>query len=149
MSSWGCIDSVATMEPVREEDSGVQEGNEAASPPRSKGPKSPPFTASRRANVRGEQPSLKYKHIDGPSPVLLRRAESPPRPTLPRRQRTRTWQATAKERNPLASSLTGTDMPCEQSWYGDNTENTRHPVSDRSWTCWQVWRVAGRLRREV
>jgi hypothetical protein len=97
------------MEPVREEESGrLDEGNDAPLPVRKSSIKSPPFTASRRTNTRGELPSLKYKNIDDPvNPVLLRRAQSPPRPTLPRRQRVRTWQATAKERNPLASSLTG------------------------------------------
>ncbi len=39
--------------------------------------------------------------------VVLGRAQAAPRPTLPRRPATRTWNATSKERNPLASCLTG------------------------------------------
>jgi hypothetical protein len=91
------------MEPVREEESGRLDEGDAPIPVR-KSSITAPFTASRRTNTRGELPSLKYKNIDEP---VLRRAQSPPRPTLPRRRRVRTWQATAKERNPLASCLTG------------------------------------------
>ena len=54
------------------------------------------------------QPSKKYTDIEeAVSKVTLRQAQAPPKPTLPKRSGVKQWTATAKERNPLASSLTG------------------------------------------
>ncbi|GAX83590.1 hypothetical protein CEUSTIGMA_g11015.t1 [Chlamydomonas eustigma] len=53
-------------------------------------------------------PSTKYTEIERAlHAVTLGRAQAAPRPTLPRRAAIRTWNATAKERNPLGSCLTG------------------------------------------
>jgi hypothetical protein len=54
-----------------------------------------------------ELPSGKYSEVEEPSKVLLRRAEEPPSPVLPKAQRTRNWTPTARERNPMSSSLAG------------------------------------------
>ncbi|GIL62825.1 hypothetical protein Vafri_16998 [Volvox africanus] len=54
-----------------------------------------------------DHPSTKYREIEMPNPVVMHRANSPPRPTLPRRSEPRSWKATARERIPLTSSLTG------------------------------------------
>eukprot|EP00195_Chlamydomonas_chlamydogama_P011884 CAMPEP_0202890548 /NCGR_PEP_ID=MMETSP1392-20130828/910_1 /ASSEMBLY_ACC=CAM_ASM_000868 /TAXON_ID=225041 /ORGANISM="Chlamydomonas chlamydogama, Strain SAG 11-48b" /LENGTH=466 /DNA_ID=CAMNT_0049574137 /DNA_START=156 /DNA_END=1559 /DNA_ORIENTATION=+ len=74
------------------------------------------MTSSRKI-VYSDFPSVKYPDIDEPvNKVTLRRATSPPKPTLPRRATTRTWNATAKERNPLAAGLTG---PGRAGKYGE------------------------------
>ncbi|GLC46295.1 hypothetical protein PLESTB_000996000 [Pleodorina starrii] len=54
-----------------------------------------------------DHPSTKYREIEMPNPVTMHRSSSPPRPTLPRRSEPRSWKATARERIPLTSSLTG------------------------------------------
>lgn len=61
-------------------------------------------------------PSTKYQESEGVNKVTLRRAQSPPRPTLPRRAVHRTWNSTAKERNPLTACLTG---PGRAGKYGE------------------------------
>ncbi|KAJ9530226.1 hypothetical protein QJQ45_023519 [Haematococcus lacustris] len=101
------------MEAVREETSGQLSEDFAL---RASLRSTPPFQQRSRQSTRNEQPSIKYKEIETLSPSRLQRAQSPPKPTLPRRQVIRTWQATAKERNPLASSLTG---PGRAGKYGE------------------------------
>lgn len=67
----------------------------------------PPFSQTARPRNH-DIPSIKYKNIDEPlNQVSLRRAQSPPKPTLPRRSLPKQWNATHKELNPLTSSLTG------------------------------------------
>ncbi|GFR43800.1 hypothetical protein Agub_g4924, partial [Astrephomene gubernaculifera] len=70
--------------------------------------------SSGTANSRGsterpqmDHPSTKYREIEMPNPVIMQRASSPPRPTLPRRSEPRSWKATSREKYPLTSSLTG------------------------------------------
>lgn len=72
------------------------------------GPGSPLTGTRRSAKPEAlDVPSTKYRDVEMPSAVVLRRAQSPPRPTLPRRPMPKTWTATMRERNPLTSSLTG------------------------------------------
>lgn len=52
-------------------------------------------------------PSAKYKDVEMPSAVIMQRASSPPKPTLPRRSAPKSWRATTRERYPLTASLTG------------------------------------------
>lgn len=66
------------------------------------------FRRKANGSLYSDVPSIKYKNLDEPAcKVTLKAAAEGPRPTLPRRPTTRTWNATAKERNPLASCLTG------------------------------------------
>lgn len=66
------------------------------------------FRRKANGSLYSDLPSLKYKNLDDPAcKVTLKAASEGPRPTLPRRPATRTWNATAKERNPLAACLTG------------------------------------------
>lgn len=70
-------------------------------------------TASTSANSKAgveqqiELPSGKYGRIPEPSSALLRRAESPANPVLPKQTVTKPFPATMRERMPLTSSLTG------------------------------------------
>jgi hypothetical protein len=52
-------------------------------------------------------PSTKHREVEEPGRALRRRAADPPRPVLPKSHGPRTWKGTARERDPLASSLTG------------------------------------------
>ncbi len=71
--------------------------------------KTAPFAGTRSKAVGKDHPSLKYKAIDeAVSRVVMAHAQAPPKPTLPRRSTIKSWNSTAKERNPLAASLTGT-----------------------------------------
>ena len=54
-----------------------------------------------------EVPSAKYKEVEMPNAVVMQRAASPPKPTLPRRSAPKSWRATTRERYPLTASLTG------------------------------------------
>uniref|UniRef100_A0A7R9V367 MORN repeat-containing protein 3 n=1 Tax=Chlamydomonas euryale TaxID=1486919 RepID=A0A7R9V367_9CHLO len=65
-------------------------------------------TGRRSKAIYTDFPSVKYQDASIPcKPTTLRVAQLPPQPTLPRRSAARSWNATAKERNPLASCLTG------------------------------------------
>lgn len=70
-------------------------------------PSSPGRGTFRRDDAFIEQPSAKYTDVKLPSNTVMQRACSPPAPVLPRRQGTRSWQATQRERYPLTSTLTG------------------------------------------
>lgn len=82
--------------------------------------------------VYSDIPSVKYPDVEIPtSKATLRRAVSPPRPTLPRKAHTRSWNATAKERNPLSACLTG--MPSSRpDWLQHGYE---HAAGQHSFSC--------------
>lgn len=96
------------MEPIQE-DSGRYEpdGSSRRGTGGLRGSKGTQPFSTRRTERAHDIPSLKYPEINTIGKVALARAQSPPKPTLPRRSTRRTWNATAKERNPLVSSLTG------------------------------------------
>ncbi|KAF5841988.1 hypothetical protein DUNSADRAFT_9870 [Dunaliella salina] len=83
----------------------------AAPPPEKKSPYAQaPFSLSStpKHHVFMDIPSTKYKEIEQAlGHAVAKQAFAPPSPILPRRSTPKTWNATMKERNPLASSLTG------------------------------------------
>eukprot|EP00798_Chlamydomonas_sp_ICE-L_P025200 gene25200-10840_t len=82
----------------------------------STGDESPSRRMTGRSHTYTDVPSTKYQEREAVNKVTLRRAQSPPRPTLPRRPAARSWNSTAKERNPLTSCLTG---PGRAGKYGE------------------------------
>lgn len=74
-------------------------------------PGSPNKSTGRAGDFGLVQPSIKYKVIDGPNSIVLNRASSPVKPTLPRQSQPRSWAATKRERYPLTASLTGEHEP--------------------------------------
>lgn len=68
-------------------------------------------TTNRMERPQLDWPSTKYREIDMPNAVVMQRASSPAKPTLPRRSEPRTWNATTRERYPLTASLTGAQFP--------------------------------------
>jgi len=82
----------------------------AEPPPTEKNATQAPFSQSStpKHHVFTDIPSTKYKDIEQAlGHAVAKQAFSPPSPILPRRSTPKTWNATMKERNPLASSLTG------------------------------------------
>lgn len=72
-------------------------------------------TGGRRNGTYTDFPSVKYQSTGSPcKATTLKKAQKEPSPTLPRRSTTRSWNATAKERNPLASCLTGVQCMCSR-----------------------------------
>lgn len=78
----------------------------------------------------GILPSSKYMSMAEPSPTLLKRAQAPPRPVLPRRGTIHVCVGAltaARERDPLTASLTGTRKPSFnlRSWLRNRKQSLR------------------------